>query len=126
MARGEDTAHHPGRKVGREHPLPVLGTRVSRDHGMLDWPTPGGKNEMMSMPTPGIAHHYSGINKDNNNIILTDHGAYTSGGYIWRFGNPETGRPYPDPNKFDFDYDKEITAEDRAKAADRARQDPFW
>ena len=118
MAKGEDTAHHPGRKVDRFN---TAGRRVPPGH-----PVPGGPNEMMSMPTPGIALNYSNIDKDGNSIVLTDHGAYTEGGYIANFGNPDTGKGYPHPHKFDFDYDKEITAEDRAKAADRARQDPLW
>ena len=119
MARGEDTAHHPGRKVDR---FTLSGRRIPSGY-----PVPGGPNEMMSMPTPGVALSYDSkpINP-NVAAVLTDHGAYTPEGYQAHFGNPDTGKLYPDPNKFDFDYDKEITAEDRAKAADRARQDTFW
>ena len=58
-------------------------------------------DEMMSMPTPGVALSYWTPNKED--IVLTDHGAYTGEGYVEHFGNPDTGQLYPSPMKHDFD-----------------------
>jgi hypothetical protein len=92
-------------------------------------------DEMMSMPTPGTALRYFTPEEQENTVVLTDHGAYTVGGYTERFGNSILE---PRPVKWDFDKDeigdspkpqkpkgvpkkKEATTEEQ-----RSNRDLFW
>jgi hypothetical protein len=94
---------------------------------------PDPKNQMSTMPSPGIAVEYpKSVDPDAN--VATDFGYLLTGElYNNIVNNPETGQPYPKPVAWDFDTDspkqksKGVPKPKKAPTEEEiAKRDTFW
>jgi hypothetical protein len=94
---------------------------------------PDPKNQMSTMPSPGIAVEYP-RSVDPDAYVATDFGYLISGGmHNSIFNNPKTGQPYPEPVAWDFGTDspkqksKGVPKPKKAPTEEEvAKRDMFW
>ena len=118
---------HAGKRTSQE--------RWAAEVALLRSSMPAPKNQMSTMPSPGVAVEYP-KSTDSDTYVLTGNEVFTGDAYNDAINNPKTGQRYPEPVAWDFDNDSPELKPKKSKGVpkpkretteeERASRDTFW